>query len=99
MERRLRTIILVYLWVALAEDTVLFLMAWLAPNIWFRVFHAAAPAGLETAFLRRSAGQWAAVALAQALTPWRGRKEPVWLSPPARLPFPELFPTHSSLLP
>ncbi len=98
IERRLRTIILVYLWVALAEDTVLFLMAWLAPNIWFRVFHAAAPAGLETAFLRRSAGQWAAFALAQAITLWRWRKEPVWLAVAAGVRFSDLFTDISYIL-
>ena len=98
IERRLRTVILVYLWVALAEDTVLFLMAWLAPNIWFRVFHAAAPAGLETAFLRRSAGQWAAFALAQAITLWRWRKEPVWLAVAAGVRFSDLFTDISYIL-
>src|SRR5258708_33840958 len=98
MERRLRTIILVYLWVALAEDTVLFLMAWLAPNIWFRVFHAAAPAGLETAFLRRSPGQWAAVPLAPAITLWRWREGPGWLALAAARGFSH-FVAHLSDLP
>ena len=98
IERRLRIVILVYLWVALAEDTVLFLMAWLAPNIWFRVFHAAAPTGLETAFLRRSAGQWAAFALAQAITLWRWRKNPVWLAVAAGVRFSDLFTDISYIL-
>ncbi len=98
IERRLRTVILVYLWVALAEDTVLFLMAWLAPNIWFRVFHAVAPVGLETAFLRRSAGQWAAFALAQAITLWRWRKAPVWLAVAAGVRFSDLFTDISYIL-
>jgi hypothetical protein len=68
--------ILTYLWVALVEDTILFVMAWIAPDIWFRLFHIGAPAGLEIALLRRSAGQWAAFALAHAITLWR------WLLPP-----------------
>jgi hypothetical protein len=67
IERRLKAVILVYLWAALAEDTILFLMAWLAPNAWFHVFHGVTPTDLETAFLRRSGGQWAAFALAQAI--------------------------------
>ena len=82
IERRLKTVIVIYLWAALVEDTVLFVMAWIAPDIWFRVFHAGVPAGLEIALLRRSAGQWAAFALAQAVTLWRWPKEPVWLQSP-----------------
>jgi hypothetical protein len=57
IDRRLKAVIVIYLWAALLEDTVLFVMAWLAPDIWFRLFHAAVPAGLETALFRRSAGQ------------------------------------------
>jgi hypothetical protein len=98
IERRLRTTILVYLWVALAEDTVLFLMAWLAPNIWFRVFHGIAPAGLEIALLRRSGGQWAAFALAQAITLWRWRRDPVWLAVAAGVRFSDLFTDISYIL-
>jgi hypothetical protein len=91
IERRLMTAILVYLWLALAEDTVLFVMTLLAPDIWFRVLHAAAPAGLETAFLRRTGGQWAAFALAQAIALWRWRKDPVWLAVAAGVRFSDLF--------
>jgi hypothetical protein len=91
IERRLKTLIIFYLWVALVEDTLLFLMSWLAPDLWFRVFHGVAPAGLEIAFLRRSAGQWAAFALAQAITLWRWRKEPVWLAVAAGVRFSDLF--------
>ena len=91
IERRLRILILVYLWGALLEDTALFLMAWLAPDLWFRVFHAATPGGLEVALLRRSAGQWAAFALAQGITLWRWRKEPVWLAVAAGIRFSDLF--------
>ena len=58
IDRRLRIVILIFLWAALVEDTLLFVMAWVAPDFWFRVFHAALPAGLDVAWLRRSAGQW-----------------------------------------
>lgn len=98
IERRLRTAILVYLWAALAEDTILFLMAWLAPNLWFRVFHGVAPAGLEIALLRRSAGQWAAFALAQGITLWRWREYPVWLAIAAGIRFSDLFTDISYVL-
>jgi hypothetical protein len=87
-----------YLWAALLEDTVLFVMAWLAPGIWFRVFHASVPAGLETALLRRSAGQWAAFALAQAVTLWRWPKDPVWLALSAGVRFSDLFTDVSYIL-
>jgi hypothetical protein len=98
IERRLRAVILVYLWVALVEDTALFLTAWLAPDLWFKVFHASTPAGLEVALLRRSAGQWAAFALAQAITLWRWRKEPVWLAVAAGIRFSDLFTDISYIL-
>ena len=96
--RRLKILILVYLWAALAEDTVLFLMAWLAPELWFRVFHDASPAGLEIAFLRRSAGQWAAFSVVQAITLWRWRKNPVWLAVEAGVRFSDLFTDVSYVL-
>ena len=89
--RRLKILILVYLWAALAEDTVLFLMAWLAPDLWFQVFHRTMPAGLEIAFLRRSAGQWAAFSVVQAITLWGWRKNPVWLAVEAGVRFSDLF--------
>jgi hypothetical protein len=91
IERRLKILIVIYLWVALVEDTVLFVMAWIAPDIWFRLFHAGVAAGLEIALLRRSAGQWAAFALAQAITLWRWRKERVWLAVSAGVRFSDLF--------
>jgi hypothetical protein len=98
IERRLRIAILVYLWAALVEDTLLFLMAWLAPDLWFRVFHHAAASRLEAALLRRSGGQWAAFALAQALTLWRWRKNPVWLAVAAGVRFSDLFTDISYIL-
>lgn len=97
-DRRLKAVILVYLWTALVEDTVLFLMAWLAPGIWFRVFHAVGSAGLEIAFLRRSGGQWAAFALAQAITLCRWQKYPVWLAVAAGVRFSDLFTDISYIL-
>lgn len=91
IERRLKTVILIYLWAALVEDTVLFVISWIAPGLWFRVFHHEVPIGLEVALLRRSGGQWAAFALAQAITLWRWRKNPVWLAVAAGIRFSDLF--------
>src|SRR2546430_1312846 len=73
------------------EDTVLFLLAWLAPNVWFQAFHGVIPTALETALLRRSSGQWAAFALAQAITIWRWRKNSSWLAVEAGVRFSDLF--------
>jgi hypothetical protein len=91
IERRLRIAILIFLWAALVEDTLLFVMAWVAPDLWFRVFHAALPAGLDVAWLRRSAGQWAAFALVQGVTLWRWKREPLWLVVTAVARFTDLF--------
>jgi hypothetical protein len=96
--RRLRILILIYLWVALVEDSALFLIAWLYPDLWFRVFHGSMPSALEIAFLRRSAGQWAAFALAQAITLWRWKKKPVWLVITAGVRFSDLFTDLSYIL-
>jgi hypothetical protein len=98
IDRRLKTVIVIYLWAALVEDTLLFVMAWFAPDTWFRVFHAGVPAGLETALLRRSAGQWAAFALAQAVTLWHMKKDPVWLAVSAGVRFSDLFTDLSYIL-
>ncbi len=90
--RGLKIAILIYLWVALLEDTVLFLMSWFAPNLWFHLFHnTSAATVLEVAFLRRSGGQWAAFALAQAITLWRWQRNPVWLPIMAGVRFSDLF--------
>ena len=91
IERRLRIAILIFLCAALVEDTLLFVMAWVAPDLWFRVFHAALPAGLDIAWLRRSAGQWLAFALVQGVTLWRWKKEPLWLVVTAVARFTDLF--------
>jgi hypothetical protein len=98
IERRLRILILIYLWGALAEDSVLFVMSWLAPELWFRLFHQVSPTVIEIAFLRRSGGQWAAFALAQAITLWRWRRQPVWLAVTAGVRFSDLFTDISYLM-
>jgi hypothetical protein len=98
IERWLKTVIVIYLWVALIEDILLFLMSWLAPDIWFRVFHTAVPAGLDSAWLRRSGGQWAAFALAQGIAIWRWRTDPVWLAVVAGVRFSDLFTDISYIL-
>jgi hypothetical protein len=91
IERRLRIAILIFLWAALVEDTLLFVMAWAAPELWFRVFHAALPAGLDVAWLRRSAGQWIAFSLVQGVTLWRWKREPLWLVATVVARFTDLF--------
>ena len=94
----LKAFILIFLWGALLEDTVIFFMAWLAPDLWFRLFHAAVAEPMAVAFLRRSGGQWAAFALAQALALWRWRREPVWLPIVAGARFSDLFTDISYIL-
>ena len=94
----LRIPIIAYLWAALAEDTVLFVLAWIAPDLWFRLLHASVPAGLEIALLRRSAGQWAAFALAQAIALARWRRQPEWLAVAAGIRFSDLFTDLSYIL-
>src|SRR6516225_5575186 len=89
--RRLKIVILIYLWAALLEDTSLSLIAWLVPDLWFRLLHGAGPAGFDIALLRRSAGQWAAFALAQGITLSRWRKMPIWLAIVAGVRFSDLF--------
>ncbi len=98
IEPRLRIAILIFLWLALLEDTSLFLMAWLMPNLWFQFLHAAAPAGFDVALLRRSAGQWAAFALAQGITLWCWKRNPVWLVIVAGVRFSDLFTDISYVL-
>jgi hypothetical protein len=98
IERRLKIAILIYLWAALLEDTSLFVMAWLQPDAWFRLLHGAAPTGFGIAFLRRSAGQWAAFALAQAIALWRWKRTPIWLAIVGGVRFSDLFTDISYIL-
>ena len=94
----LKALILIFLWAALLEDTIIFVLSWLAPDIWFRLFHEAAPASLDVTFLRRTGGQWAAFALAQAIALWRWQEEPVWLAVVAGVRFSDLFTDVSYIL-
>ncbi len=91
MPRPLKIAILIFLYVATLEDTLIFLMSWLAPDLWFRLFHGALPAGLDTALLRRSGGQWLAFAIVQAIAILRWRKAPIWLVVVAAVRFSDLF--------
>jgi hypothetical protein len=91
IDRRLRILILLFLWAVLVEDTLLFVMAWVAPDLWFRVFHVALPACLDVAWLRRSAGQWIAFSLVQGATLWLWKREPLWLAATAVARFTDLF--------
>ena len=77
--RTVITLTLVYLWVGLALDLVISYLAWSDPGQWFSFFHDRAPQGLEIALIRRAAGQWTAIALAQALALIFFRKQPIWL--------------------
>ena len=79
-----------YLWGALVLDTTIFVLAWTMPDLWFQLFHNTLPTALEVALLRRSAGQWAAFALAQAITLACWRKRPVWLAVAAGIRFSDL---------
>jgi len=98
IKQPLKKFILIFLWGALLEDTIIFLLSWLAPDVWFQLFHNSAPAGLDVAFLRRSGGQWAAFALVQGIALWRWRKPPVWLPIVAGARFADLFTDVSYIL-
>lgn len=98
MPRWLRNLILVYLWVALLEDTGLFILSWTSPQLWFHDFNGVTAAGLDNALLQRSAGQWLGFALAQAITLWRWKKAPVWLAVEAGVRFSDLFTDTSYII-
>lgn len=98
IERRLKTLILIYLWGALIEDITIFVLSWVAPGVWFHLFHHSVPAGLEVALLRRSGGQWLAFALGQALTLWQWKKRPEWLAVAAGIRLSDLFTDLSYLI-
>ncbi len=75
----LKALVLLFLWGSLVEDGAIFLLAWIAPGLWFQLFHHADPAGLDVALLRRAGGQWAAFAAVQAITLRRWEVRPLWL--------------------
>jgi len=89
--RPLKILLLVFLWGALLEDTCIFLMSWLVPDLWFRVFHGTLPVGLSLALLRRAGGQWLAFAIVQAIALWRWPRAPIWLVIVAAARFSDLF--------
>ena len=96
--RTLKICILVYLWGALLEDSGLFILSWLTPHLWYHYFNGIAPASLDNALLRRSGGQWLAFALAQGITLWRWKKQPVWLAVEAGVRFSDLFTDMSYIM-
>jgi hypothetical protein len=98
IDRRLKTLILIYLWIAFTEDITIFIISWTAPDLWFSLFHHSVPAGLEVALLRRSGGQWFGFALGQAITLWQWKKRPEWLAVAAGIRFSDLFTDHSYLI-
>lgn len=98
IDRRLKTLIHIYLWGALIEDITIFVISWVAPNVWFRLFHHSVPAGLEVALLRRSGGQWLAFALGQAITLLLWRRRPEWLAVAAGIRLSDLFTDISYLI-
>lgn len=99
VERRLFAFALLYLWGALALDTVIAVLAWAQPDLWFRLFHNDGPATvMEVALLRRSAGQWAAFAAAQGLTLALWRRRPEWLAIAAGVRFSDLATDLSYIL-
>ena len=75
----LKALVLLFLCGSLVEDSAISVMAWLAPDLWFHLFHHADPADLDVALLRRAGGQWAAFAVVQAIALWRWRRQPLWL--------------------
>ena len=75
----LKALVLLFLCGSLVEDSVIAVLAWVAPDLWFHLFHHADPVGLDVALLRRAAGQWAAFAVVQAIALWRWRRQPLWL--------------------
>ena len=76
----LKALMLLFLCGALVEDSALFVLSWLRPELWFHWFHHAEPVGLDVALLRRAGGQWAAFALVQAIALMRWRRQPLWLA-------------------
>jgi hypothetical protein len=98
IDRRLKTLILLYLWGALLEDITIFAISWIAPQVWFHLFHHSTGGALEIALLRRSGGQWLAFALGQAITLWQWRRRPEWLAVAAGIRLSDLFTDISYLI-
>jgi hypothetical protein len=98
IDRRLKILILIYLWGALVEDITIFAISWIAPQVWFHLFHHSTGAGIEVALLRRSGGQWLAFALGQAITLWQWRRRPEWLAVAAGIRLSDLFTDLSYLI-
>jgi hypothetical protein len=98
IDRRLKLLILIYLWGALIEDITIFALSWTAPQVWFHLFHNSTGNPLEIALLRRSAGQWLAFALGQAITLWQWKKRPEWLAVAAGIRLSDLFTDISYLI-
>jgi hypothetical protein len=87
-----------YLIGAFCLDASIFVLAWIWPELWFQLFHDKLPTALEVALLRRSAGQWAAFAIVQAITLACWRKHPVWLAVGAGARFSDLATDLSYLI-
>lgn len=98
IDRRLKTLILIYLWGALVEDITIFALSWIAPQVWFHLFHNSTGGLLEIALLRRSGGQWLGFALGQALTLALWRRRPEWLAVAAGIRLSDLFTDLSYLI-
>jgi len=96
--RLLDRLVLFFLWGALIEDSALVVIAWVAPAAWFHLFHHAEPASLDVPLLRRSAGQWLAFSVVQAIALWRFRRQPIWLPIVAGLRLSDVFTDLSYLI-
>src|SRR5215471_12994586 len=98
IDRRLKALILIYLWIALIEDITIFAISWIGPQVWFHLFHNSTGGALEVALLRRSGGQWLGFALGQALTLVLWRRRPEWLAVAAGIRLSDLFTDISYLI-
>ena len=98
IDRRLKTLILIYLWGAFIEDVTIFALSWISPQTWFHLFHNNTGGALEIALLRRSGGQWLAFALGQALTLYLWKRRPEWLALAAGIRLSDLFTDISYLM-
>jgi hypothetical protein len=71
-------------------DVVLASWAFLAPDLWFRVFHGV-PYHDPEGFLRRCGANWAAFALFQAVAFLRWRQAPYWVAVAAGIRLSDIF--------